>query len=196
MNKCCVNKIIMLPLCSNNTINTLIYMKEKIQKLASCILIVILALTFHSCEDDEIAQQLDGIWEGEVASTYFSHRFGERTEYQYVDIEFYADPYRYAKGTGIEYDYYGNSYYYSECSFSFEVRNGIIYLDYQDGTSVAIRNYRLNGSRFSGDFIDYWSGDYLASFNFVKVNNWRYNRSYRSGENTYKLIPNPAQKKK
>lgn len=170
-------------------------MKENLQKIASCLLIVLFALTLHSCEDDEIAQQLDGIWEGQVASTYFSHRFGEQTEYQYVDIEFYADPYKYAKGAGMEYDYYGYSNAYSKCAFSFEVRNGIIYLDYDDGTSVAIRNYRLNGSRFSGEFIDYWSGDYLASFDFTKVSNWRYNRSYRSGEETYELVPNPAQKK-
>ncbi len=169
-------------------------MKEKIQRFATYLFVALLAFTFNSCEDDEIAQHLDGIWEGEVASTYFSHRWGEQTQYQYVDIEFYTDPYRYAKGTGVEYDYYGNSYYYSECRFSFEVENGIIYIDYEDGTSVAIRNYRLNNNRFSGDFIDYRTGDYLASFDFVKVTNWRYNRYTRSGE-VYKKIPTPAQQK-
>lgn len=168
-------------------------MKENIRKIASYMVMFLLAFTFASCEDDQIAQDLDGIWEGEVASTYFTHRWGQQTQYQYVDIEFYADPYRYAKGTGIEYDYYGDGYRYSQCGFNFEVRDGIIYIDYNDGTSVAIRNYRLTNNRFQGDFIDYWSGEYLASFNFVRVDNWRYNRYYRSGEETYEMVPNPAQ---
>lgn len=172
-------------------------MKQKLLHITTLLLIIFAGLSLQSCEDDDIAQTLDGIWEGEVAQTYFSYRWGEQTNYQYVDIEFYTDPYKYAKGTGIEYDYYGNSYHYSECPFYFEVRNGIIYLDYDDGTSVAIRNYRLNHNRFTGEFIDYRSGDYLASFDFQKVNNWRYNRyNTRSGESMYKLVPNPAQQKK
>lgn len=171
-------------------------MKQKILNIATLLLVMFTALSFQSCEDDDIAQQLDGIWEGQVAQTYFDYRWGEQTDYQYVDIEFYTDPYKYAKGTGIEYDYYGNSYRYSECPFYFEVRNGIIYLDYNDGASVAIRNYRLSHNHFTGEFIDYWSGEYLASFDFQKVSNWRYNRySTRSGESMYKLVPNPAQQK-
>ena len=46
-------------------------MKERLTRLASYLMMVMLALSLNSCgEDDEIAQTLDGIWEGEVATEY------------------------------------------------------------------------------------------------------------------------------
>lgn len=165
-------------------------MKAKILNIATYIIMAMISFTLYSCEDEDIAQTLDGIWEGEVATEYFSYRWGTRTEYQAVDIEFYVDPYRYARGTGVEYDY-DSRYYYTECGFYFEVYNGIIYLDYDDGSQVAIRNYRLTDNRFSGEFINYRTGEYLASFNFVKVNNWRHYRNSRAGEPSYKKVPSP-----
>lgn len=166
-------------------------MKERIRNIATYVMVALMALTFNSCEDDEIAQTLDGIWEGEVATEYFSYRHGVQTEYQAVDIEFYTDPYRYARGTGIEYDYYRSGYWYTASNFDFEVRNGVIYLDYDDGSYVAIRNYRLSDNRFRGEFIDYYSGRFLASFDFVKVSDWRHNRYTRSGSSPYKEVPSP-----
>lgn len=164
-------------------------MKEKMLKIATYIIVAMMAVTLNSCEDDEIAQTLDGIWEGEVATEYFNYRWGVQAQYQDVDIEFYTDPYRYAKGTGVEYDYYG--YQYTVCQFVFEVSNGIIYLDYEDGSHVAIRDYRLNDNHFSGNFIDYDTGRFLASFDFVKVSDWRHNRYTRSGQSPYKEVPSP-----
>ena len=167
-------------------------MKAKLMRIAMMFMAAVMALSLNSCnEDDDIALTLDGIWEGEVAMDYFSHRWGVQTEYQAVDIQFYADPYRYAQGEGIEYDYLPNGYY-TECHFYFEVRNGRIYIDYDDGTSVAIRNYRLTGNSFTGEFIDYYTGDYLASFDFIKVTNWRHIRYTRSGDTEFKKVPSPA----
>lgn len=172
-------------------------MKERLTRLASYLMMVMLALSLNSCgEDDEIAQTLDGIWEGEVATEYFSYRWGYHTEYQAVDIEFYADPYRYAKGTGVEYDYSANGYTYIRSYFDFEVVGGIIYLDYDDGSHIAIRNYHLTGNRFSGEFINDVTGAYLASFDFYRVSNWRHTRSTRAGEPQYKEVPSPLLEKK
>lgn len=171
-------------------------MKATIKTLATYMMLALFALCMNACnEDDDIAMTLDGIWEGEVASEYFSHRWGVQTEYQAVDIEFYTDPYRYAKGTGVEYDYQRNGRYI-ECYFNFEVYNGIIYIDYADGSYVAIRNYRLSNNHFSGEFIDYDTGNYLANFNFVKVTDWRHNRYTRSGGIEFKKVPSPLQSNK
>lgn len=172
-------------------------MKQNITKLASYLLMVLFALTLNSCKDDEIAHTLDGIWEGEVATEFFNYRFGGvQTEYQAVDIQFYADPYKYAKGTGVEYDYYGNSYSMTKVCFNFEVKNEVIYLDYNDGSHIAIYNYRLTDTHFSGEFVNYNTREYLASFNLVKVTDWRHDRYPRSGEQLFKEVPNPLQKPK
>lgn len=136
-------------------------------------------LTLSSCHDDEIAQDLAGIWEGEVAQSYFVNRYSTAVDYQSVDIHFYKDPYHYAQGDGVEFDYsgydrYGNIYYY-ESRFVYEVRNGRIYMNYDDGTRVVISHYSLSGSRFSGTFNDYYSGDYLADFDLYRVDKYYYN---------------------
>lgn len=166
-------------------------MKQKLSRLASFLVLILLTTMLHSCQEDEaIAYTLDGIWEGEVASDYFNYRWGTvTTEYQDVDMQFYVDEYARNSGVGVEYDYQSNGYYV-RCTFSYEVRNGIIYLSYSDGSYVAIRNYHLTGSTFSGEFIDYNTGDYLASFNFYKADNYRYTRATRSGVE-YKEVPSP-----
>lgn len=191
--KSCALRIITLPLhIINNSKCT--YMekgKEQFIRLVSCLVIVFSVITLSSCDDDEIAQTLDGIWEGEVAKDFFSHRWGTQKEYYAVDMEFYADPYRYAQGTGVEYDYLYNGDY-TPCRFRFEVQNGIIYIDYDDDTHVAIRDYHLSNNHFSGVFIDYYSGYEIATFDFVKVTNWRHDRSYRSGDEKPKEVPSPA----
>lgn len=134
--------------------------------------------TFISCRDDEIAEDLVGIWEGAVSQSYFTGRYTYEVDYQYVDIEFYKNPYQYAKGDGVEYDYTGydrwnDCYYYYRCGFSYEVRNRNIYIYYDDGTRVVIRDYSLSGSRFTGTFRDYYDR-YLADFDFVRVGGYYY----------------------
>lgn len=148
------------------------------RKLLFSLLAAVSALCLTSCEDDEIARTLDGIWEGEVATSYFNYRWGRTTEYQYVDIEFNVDPYRYAKGTGVEYDYYdGSGRYYTRVYFDFEVRNGCIYLYYEDGADVYIASgYTLTDNRFSGVFCDCKTGNRLAAFDFYRQRNWRHDR--------------------
>ena len=51
------------------------------RKLLFSLLAVVSVLCMTSCEDDEIARTLDGIWEGEVS-------VGRWNSYQYVDIQF------------------------------------------------------------------------------------------------------------
>lgn len=138
-------------------------------------IIVLFSLSLTSCNDDNIAATLDGVWEGEVTQNY-SWRWNNYSVYQYVEIEFITDPYRYAQGYGYEYDYYANGY--EKVRFTFEVRNEVIYIKYADGVRVRISNYRLSDNRFSGQFRDYDTGGYLGDFNFVKVGGYRYNRYY------------------
>ena len=136
-------------------------------------IVAMLSMTLTSCNDDNIARDLDGIWEGRVSQNW-SWRWSDYTTYQYVDIVFNTDPYHYAEGTGIEYDY--TTYSYVACPFNFRVRGGVIYMDYRDGSRVQITNYHLSGNRFSGTFRDYYSGEYLADFSFERVDDYRHRR--------------------
>lgn len=154
------------------------------KKTLKCLFLALMTITMMSCENDEIAAKLDGIWEGEVKSEYFSHRWRKTvTEYQAVDIEFFKDPYHYAEGEGVEYDYtYINQRTgwteYVKCRFRYVVRNRNIYLDYEDGSRIAIYNYSLNNNHFRGSFHDYDTGRKIVDFDFIRVGTWRHNREY------------------
>ena len=141
-------------------------------------IVAMLSMTLSSCNDDNIAGTLDGVWEGTVIDNWddWSWRWKDYTRYQYVDIEFITDPYRYAQGYGYEYDYYSDGY--ERVHFTFEVRNEDIYINYADGVHVCIprRYYTLTDRRFSGEFRDNRTGKYLGSFSFVKYANHRYDR--------------------
>lgn len=158
-------------------------------------------LSFCSCEDDAIAMRLDGIWEGEVAQEVWTYR-GYSTTVQRVDIEFYRDPYAYGQGDGMEYDYvpvydyhgYVRGYDVIEVPFDFDVRNGVIYLHYLDGSEhdrIVIRNYHLDNGHFYGTFCSYYNGVALADFDFWKVYDY-YSRSAgsRAGEGMeFNVVP-------
>ena len=137
-------------------------------------MIAMLSLTFTSCDmdDDDIAYNLDGIWEGEIRGSYYD-RYGHGTTYNYARIEFYQNPYKYASGDGREIDFSDRSYYTEVVRFRYTVENGIMYISYEDGTDVRISHYTLYSDRFRGEFRDFHNDKYLASFDFVRVNSWR-----------------------
>lgn len=153
-------------------------MKKNITKW---MLLMLLSLTFTACEteDEEIARGLEGTWRGTIEQTFFDDRYGRSyTEYTDVLMEFYNDPGRYAKGSGREVDY-GRRGVSSVVEFSYEVRNRIIYLDYADGYHIAIYNWDIYYDTFTGEFHDYYSGEYLASFRLYYVSEgWNYGYNY------------------
>ena len=124
--------------------------------------------TFTSCETDDelIADYLTyGNWEGYLG-TYYENRWGEYVQ----DGEYHTvwrfkaqgyDRYGYAtSGYGDEVDYstrYRSDYAY--CSFRWEVRNGNIYIDYDDSdwnpVKIDWRDYSINRSRFHGTMYDW-----------------------------------------
>lgn len=113
---------------------------------------------------------LEGTWVGSVKSEYFDHRYGFTTELTDVQLEFYKDPYFYSEGSGREVDYNGSNYS-SITGFNYSVRNHVIYIDYYDGSHIAIYNYRLWMNEFYGEFHDYYTGMYVTSFKFDRLDN-------------------------
>lgn len=141
------------------------------KKFLTFLFLAVTAMTFVSCDDDKIANSLEGVWEGEVS-------VGRWNSYQYVDIEFSRQGY--SDGYGMEYDYQGNSGAAIPCPFTFKVVNGTIFMEYEDGSRVAIRNYTLTENQFSGEFCEwvgsYTVGSHIADFKFMKVSSWRHVR--------------------
>ncbi len=140
------------------------------------VLLAMLSMTVVSCveDDEDVAYSLEGTWVGSVRSEYFDRRYGYTTEWTDVQLEFFKDPYLYAEGSGREVDYNGR-YYSSVSRFNYIVRNHVIYLYYDDGSEIAIYNYSLWMDEFKGEFHDSYTGEYLASFHFERLDyGWNY----------------------
>lgn len=151
---------------------------KKFYNFMAVALVAMLTLTLTSCNDDAIARELDGVWAGSVTtgSSWRNHSF------QYVEIEFFKNPYRYAQGSGREYDYNNDDYdrYYTGgrtcyiCDFTYEVNDNVISIYYEDGTKVRIYDYDLYNNTFTGEFRNGYNDRYIASFSFARLTKYRY----------------------
>ena len=153
------------------------------KKLYTLMLMAMMAFTFTACEDQRIADSLEGTWSGnmEVSSYYNGHSYYAT----HTEITFSVDPYRYAKGTGYWVDYYsGAPWDYVANHISWKVDNGRIYVYFQEeGTSVVIADYRLTDNRFSGYIADggnnvYFNLMHISSPNWNSYRYWGYDAWY------------------
>ncbi len=142
--------------------------------------------TLTSCNRDaEEARTLNGQWSGYIR-TYYYDRWGltgddYRTTIQFNQRNNYG-------GIGFEVDYDLNdpwgSYYYSPIRW--EVRNGVICIDYEDGAYVEISRYTLNNDIFRGYMYDGTRRDIEFSLVYdgnVNWSRWSYSgRSWRAAE--------------
>ncbi len=150
-------------------------MKTMIERIGLMMMVLLSALTLTSCDEDtETAYDLDGIWQGTINGNYYQDRYGY-TESWDTEIRFYqnGDFSRGGSGEERDWDYRGKCY---SSRFDWKVRNGRIYLYYDDGYNIVIDRYdlywRSNTQRFRGYFEDFDTGDQLASFDLVKVVDW------------------------
>lgn len=149
-------------------------MKKIYTNIAVALMAVLTMTGFTSCDSDvDLAYDLDGIWQGTIIGNYYYDRYGTNyTDYD-TEIRFYQDGAFSRGGTGYEIDRDNTTGRYTRSNFDWTVRNGRIYLSYDDGYDVIIRDYETytmgNSMRFRGYFEDYRTGEQLASFNLVKV---------------------------
>lgn len=134
-------------------------------------LMAMMAITFTACEDEYIADTLEGTWSGNMyVYSYYDGRdyYATRTE-----ITFNLDPFRFTKGSGYWVDYYsGAPWDYVANHISWRVDNGNITVYFhEDGTSIVISDYHLSDSHFSGYIAD---GDNDVHFSLVHTSspNW------------------------
>lgn len=157
------------------------------KKILSIMIILAGMFMLTGCSEDAlIANDLKGIWRGEIAQEYFNHRGGRVTEYTEVEYEFYGEGVR--GGTGRELAYYG-SRRYDVSNFDYEVRDGNIYLYFHRrgyGNDIIIRDYHLSERTFGGIFQDYYTKDDIARFTMIRVGDYYYNGAvvYKPAQNS------------
>ena len=150
---------------------------KRIADYLTLIIILTLTVTMQSCIDDDVEQAYDmnGIWQGSIYGNYYADRYHDNASWD-TEIQFVQEGDFSRGGWGTEVDYNTRTNRIVRSSFDWEVRNGRIYIDYDDGYHIVIRDYELYQSgrirRFKGIFEDWETREDIASFNLIKVSNW------------------------
>lgn len=156
------------------------------KKIATGLMIALMALvTFTSCEDEEIAYDLEGTWEGRVFD--YSEWDGGTYSITRSVIEFYLGTFRLVvRGNGHWLDFYekGGPREFVYYNFRWNVDNQVIYINFnEDGTQYQILNYHLSKNRFWGTMYEYRNGQkvgYSHDFELYHTSspNWDYYDDY------------------
>lgn len=144
-------------------------MKRLFTQLTMVVTMLTMGMTLTSCDEDiEQAYDLNGVWKGWITTTIRSDRFGYYEENWETVIEFVQDGDFSRGGYGYEYDCSPNGRVYKN-EFDWTVRNGRIYMYYDDGSDIVIDRYSQTSDRFSGIFCDARTYEEVASFRLIKT---------------------------
>lgn len=145
---------------------------KKLYTLMMMAMMGMMAVSLTSCEDEYIADTLEGTWKGNMYITSeWNGRYYDATA---TEITFLKDPRTYSSGSGYWVDYYsGAPWDYVANNINWEVYNGNIRVYFvEEGTSFVIRDYHLTSSRFWGYIND---GGNDVEFELYCVNRPNYN---------------------
>lgn len=82
-------------------------MRMKKSSILTAVLLSLATLSLSSCDDEEIANTLEGTWKGDMyISSEWDGRYYDAT---YTEITFLKDPYAFSSGTGYWVDYYSDA---------------------------------------------------------------------------------------
>jgi len=151
---------------------------KKMLSLATAVVVAVVAVTtMASCVSDDVEQayDLNGYWAGTIEGNYYYNRYHDAGSWD-TEIWFVQDGDFSSGGYGREIDYSLSDDQSYTVDFTWEVKNGKIYIDYDDNYSMVIRDYELysrsNSQRFKGVFADATTGEQIAWFDLVKTGNW------------------------
>ena len=124
------------------------------KKIFTMLTMAMMALAFTSCEDEYIADTLEGTWTGNMyISSEWDGRYYDATS---TEVTFLRDPFTFTSGSGYWVDYYSNAPWdYVANHIDWTVNNGVIKVYFiEEGSTIYISNYHLNSSRFTGTIND------------------------------------------
>lgn len=113
--------------------------------------------TFTSCDEDEMVgyNLVNGHWFGDL-DMWYGNQKANGSEITFTPWNEFSNRY----GTGVEIDYY--NYRTITHVFDWEVRDGVIYLEFDDpNLDCVISDYSINSYRFRGWLtpFDSWTGE-------------------------------------
>lgn len=129
---------------------------KKLYYIFAAICMAITAATMTSCTDDneDVAYNLWGVWEGNM---YMQSSYnGRMYQSSYSVLSFDKNPYEYASGSGYWIDYYSNApwdYYSSRIQWRVTGPQEIQIYSQKEGRTYYIYDYRMTSYSFSG-YID------------------------------------------
>lgn len=146
------------------------------------LMLLLAAVAFTSCEPDpdrDLAYDIEGVWEGAINGDYYARRYSSNyndytTEIEFVRVDAYG-------GYGYEVDYRSRYSSGSPIGFDWTVKNGNIYLEYDDGYNIIITDYKVRMRDrlvFTGYFEDWDTGEQLAAFRLYKIAEPTYDYDY------------------
>lgn len=126
-----------------------------------------------SCDEDErLAMNLEGEWEGDFYSCYYYYykseveprvAYADKTYMKFIPDHLFGS----TRGEGYEIDFYNDGpIEYTEYEFDWRITDGVLYLEYFDAPdmNVEIYNYRLSNGHFRGYF-----GENRSSFDMTSL---------------------------
>ena len=146
---------------------------KKFTSLSAIIMMMAMAFTFVSCDDDEyIADTLWGVWQGDMH--VWNEWNGNCYESHDTEIAFDRNPYEYSSGSGYWVDFYSRAPWdYFASNITWTVDNGRITIySYEDDRYYYIYDYSLSDNYFRGTIESDW-GDPM-DFRLHKVSSPRW----------------------
>lgn len=149
-------------------------MKKLYTTLMALLLAAVLPAMLTSCEwveDVEIADTLEGTWEGNMY--VYSTWNGRSYDATYSEITFLRNPYAFSSGEGYWVDYYSDApwdYVANHITWRVDAGHIKVYFREED-TTIIIHDYSLNNNHFRGWIED---GDNDVEFSLVHTSspNW------------------------
>lgn len=177
-------------------------MKKIYSPLFALLLMVAGMAAFQSCEvyindddypgggsDRQRAYTISGEWQGDFGMYYTAvHPYTRQAvtfDAAYSYVLFQSDYVGARQGWGKQIDYYASGpYTYQYYRFLWEVRNGVLYIEYPEdpNLNVAIYDYYLSSNTFTGRI---GSSNFRFRLNSLRFNNWNsFSGNYMYGSNT------------
>lgn len=161
---------------------------QKQGKILALATLMMLPVLLVSCvqDDESVASFVDGYWEGELTADFYTYR-GYETDYFYTQMQFVrTNAYG---GYGFERDYnaYSNIPLYS--NFNWSVKEGYIYIDYDQGEDVyayfePFYDSYVGRDGVRGVFRNVYNNRPLAQFTLYKLDYWDTNWNSYWGKKT------------
>lgn len=167
----------------------------KMNHFTSLLLAAVCFGSFVSCDEDDMkGMVLSGDWEGNFGMYYTIDDGYHYKTYDSYDSDLSFIPYSnsYSSGYGYETDYYKfGPYDEIYHAFTWEVRNGTIYIDYRSPSdahlSTYMRDYHMTNDELTGYFGD--TGSRFTLYKYHDQYDWKpyinsygdYNRGYGYG---------------